>query len=29
MVGSEHDCHTRWLGSISRTLFACLRDYPG
>jgi hypothetical protein len=29
MVGSQHDCHTRYLFNHERTLFACLEDFHG
>lgn len=29
MVGSEHECHTRYLFNEPRTLFACLTDFRG
>jgi hypothetical protein len=29
MVGSQLDCHTRYLFNNERTLFACLEDFHG
>lgn len=29
LVGSEHECHTRYLFNGARTLFACLEDFRG